>query len=316
MVFSKINIEKIKIFTYNKNMKEYKDTQNHFLHNSISDLSFYSAGFEECKPRHSCGPRFRSYQVIHFVLSGKGEFHINGHVFHLSKGDAFIIPSGKVCYYEADEVDPWCYVWINFAGVNSQMYTYELMNSTEDVFIIHNLNIEKYKNLILQILTLERNKVSRYFKCNSILLDVMSMLFEDMGLDEKKVFKQSFVDEIKYYLDINYPEKIIIKDIAKDFGIHPNYLTKLFHDKFGISPKNYLKNLKLKKAQALLKTTDLSIAVIANSLGFDDQLAFTKTFKKEYSISPSQYRKQAKQMSSLPKTATLSKEDVVQPNDK
>ena len=65
----------------------------------------------------------------------------------------------------------------------------------------------------------------------------------------------------------------------------------MFHDKFDISPKNYLKNLKLKKAQALLKTTDLPISVIADSLGFDDQLAFSKIFKKEYSISPSEYRK-------------------------
>lgn len=275
-------------------MKEYKETQNHFLHNSISDLSFYSAGFEECKPGHSCGPRFRSYQLIHFVLYGKGEFHINGHVFHLSKGDAFIIPSGKVCYYEADSVDPWCYVWINFSGINSQMYTYELINSAEDVFILHNLDVEKYKRPILEILQLDRNSVSRYFKCNSILLDIMSMLFQDMGLEDKKLSKQSIADEVKYYMDINYPEKIVMKDIAKEFGIHPNYLTKLFHDKFDISPKNYLKNLKLKKAQALLKTTDLPISVIADSLGFDDQLAFAKTFKKEYSISPSQYRKQMK----------------------
>ncbi|RGJ97745.1 helix-turn-helix domain-containing protein [Megamonas funiformis] len=48
---------------------------------------------------------------------------------------------------------------------------------------------------------------------------------------------------------------------------------------------------KIKKARSLLITTELSISIIASSLGFDDQLAFLRTFKKEFSISPSMYRK-------------------------
>lgn len=274
-------------------MKDYEKVRNNNLHHSISDLSFYSAGFQKCRPGHSCGPKFRSYQLIHFVLYGKGEFHINGHIFHLSKGDAFIIPSGKVCYYKADDFDPWCYIWINFSGINSHMYAYELMNSIDDVFIIHNLDIDKYKYKIFEVIKLGTNTISKYFKCNSILLDIMSMLFEDLNLDEKKLSNYSIVDDIKHYLDMNYPDKIKMKDVAKEFGIHPNYLTKIFHDKFDISPKNYLKDLKLKKAQSLLKTTDLPISIIADSLGFDDQLAFSRIFKKEFSLSPSEYRKQS-----------------------
>ncbi|MDO4170833.1 MAG: AraC family transcriptional regulator [Lachnospiraceae bacterium] len=272
-------------------MKDYEKIRNNNLHQSISDLSFYSAGFQGCKPNHSYGPKFRSYQLIHFVLYGKGEFHINGHIFHLSKGDAFIIPAGKVCYYKADAKDPWCYIWINYSGINSQMYTYQLMNSIDDVFIIHDLDIDKYKYKIYELFKLNHNTISRYFKCNSILLDIMSMLFEDFNLDEKNLSHTSIADDVKHYLDINYPEKIKMKEIAKEFGIHPNYLTKIFHDKFDISPKNYLKKLKLEKAQSLLKTTDLPISTISDSLGFNDQLAFSRTFKKEFSVSPSEYRK-------------------------
>lgn len=106
--------------------------------------------------------------------------------------------------------------------------------------------------------------------------------------------KSSVVDEIKYYLDINYAEKIKLQDVAKSFGIHPNYLTRIFHEKYGISPKQYLMDLKLKKARRLLTTAELSISVIASSLGFDDQLAFPKIFRKEFDIFPSEYRKQSR----------------------
>ena len=120
------------------------------------------------------------------------------------------------------------------------------------------------------------------------------MLFDDVCFQESSWGKRSIVDEIKYYLDINYAEKIKLRDVAKSFGIHPNYLTRIFHTEYGVSPKQYVMNLKLKKARRLLTTTELSISVIANSLGFDDQLAFSKIFKKKFAVSPSEYRKQSR----------------------
>ena len=79
-------------------MREYKETQHSLQYKSNSDLTFYSAGYEACSPGYSYGPKFRSYQLIHFVLEGSGKLHINEHVFQLSAGDAFLIPSGKISF--------------------------------------------------------------------------------------------------------------------------------------------------------------------------------------------------------------------------
>lgn len=174
------------------------------------------------------------------------------------------------------------------------MYLYQLITSTDDVYIIHGLDTLKYKERIFDIIALQDNSTSSYFQANGILFQVMAMLFNDIDFQESSWGKNSVVDEIKYYLDINYSEKIKLQDVAKSFGIHPNYLTRIFREKYGVSPKQYLLNLKLKKARRLLTTTGLSVSVIANSLGFDDQLAFSKIFKKDFSVSPSEYRKQSR----------------------
>lgn len=275
-------------------MREYKETHHSLMYKSNSDLSLYSAGYEECASGYSYGPKIRSYHLIHFVLHGKGELHINEHIFHLSAGDAFLIPAGKVSYYEASKDDPWCYAWVSFLGINSQMYLYQLMTSTDDVYIIHGLNTLKYKERIFDIIALQDASTSSYFHANGVLFQIMAMLFADIGFQESRWGKNSVVDEIKYYLDINYAEKIKLQDVAKSFGIHPNYLTRIFHEKYGVSPKQYLMDLKLKKARRLLTTTELSVSVISSSLGFDDQLAFSKIFKKELAVSPSEYRKQSR----------------------
>ena len=275
-------------------MKEYKETHHSLMYKSTSDLSLYSAGYEECPSGYGYGPKIRSYHLIHFVLYGKGELHINEHIFQLSAGDAFFIPAGKVSYYQASKEDPWCYAWVSFLGINSQMYLYQLMTSTDDVYIVHGLDNQKYKERIFEIISLQGVSTSRYFQANGILFQIMAMLFDDINFQESNWGKSSVVDEVKFYLDINYAEKIKLQDVAKSFGIHPNYLTRIFHEKYGISPKQYLISLKLKKARRLLTTTELSVSVISSSLGFDDQLAFSKIFKKEFSVSPSEYRKQSR----------------------
>ena len=275
-------------------MKEYKETHHSLMYKSTSDLSLYSAGYEECPSGYGYGPKIRSYHLIHFVLYGKGKLHINEHIFQLSAGDAFFIPAGKVSYYQASKEDPWCYAWVSFLGINSQMYLYQLMTSTDDVYIVHGLDNQKYKERIFEIISLQGVSTSRYFQANGILFQIMAMLFDDINFQESNWGKNSVVDEVKFYLDINYAEKIKLRDVAKSFGIHPNYLTRIFHEKYGISPKQYLISLKLKKARRLLTTTELSVSVISSSLGFDDQLAFSKIFKKEFAVSPSEYRKQSR----------------------
>ncbi|MFQ9120957.1 MAG: helix-turn-helix domain-containing protein [Mediterraneibacter faecis] len=52
--------------------------------------------------------------------------------------------------------------------------------------------------------------------------------------------------------------------------------------------------LKFKKAARLLATTQLPVSIISNSLGFEDQLAFSRTFKKFYNVSPTDYRSHLK----------------------
>ena len=232
-------MEKTNFLYYDRLMIEYKETKHSLVYKANSDLSLYSAGYEECTPGYSYGPTLRSYQLIHFVLNGEGEFRINEHVFHLKAGDAFLIPAGKITYYEA-------------------------------------------------------SLTSHYFEGNSILLHIISMLFSDVDFHEADTNKLSIIDEIKFYFDINYAENLKLKDVADYFGIHQNYLTRAFHEKFGISPKKYLLQLKFKKAARLLATTQLPVSIISNSLGFEDQLAFSRTFKKFYNVSPTDYRSHLK----------------------
>ena len=71
---------------------------------------------EKCQPGHSYGPAVRSYFLLHFVVSGKGRFQTRSGNYDLKKGDVFIIRPYDVNFYQADEKDPWTYIWIGFTS--------------------------------------------------------------------------------------------------------------------------------------------------------------------------------------------------------
>ena len=79
-------------------------------------------------------------------------------------------------------------------------------------------------------------------------------------------------------------------ELAALFGYNTNYFTSLFKSYTNMTPKMYIINAKLKKAVTLRYDMNLSIAEIAEQTGFVNQYYFSTSFKKNYGLSPSQYR--------------------------
>lgn len=272
-------------------MKEYKETSSTTSFKSLSDLTIYNAGYEECEPKYSYGPTIREYHLLHFVLEGKGTLTIDQHDFYIQKGDMFIIPAHKVAYYQADEKQPWCYAWIGYLGINAAKYTHQLQEKASHIYVVHHLHVETYFQIIQKIMTTIGNSTSLYLKTNSLLFSLIANLYEELQIHEASKSASTLSDEVKYYIDLNYPQDIRITDIAKMFHVHPNYLSRIFSKKYEISPKKYILNLKMKKACELLLTSEYPISVIANAIGFTDQLAFSKLFKANIGVSPTTYKK-------------------------
>ena len=273
-------------------MQEFKEHFYSLPLKSLSDLSLYSAGMEDCAPGYHFGPRYRPYQLIHFITRGTGTLSINDVDLRLHQGEAFIIPAGTVSYYEASRNDPWSYAWISFLGIRAEEYSHQLLNMANRPFVLEGLDTTHYAGIIRQILALRGNDTSRYFQSNGLLLQIIGGLFADFQQDAAMPHDSYLAEEIKYYLDTNYGEKIVLAGLARRFNIHPNYLTRIFRQSFGTTPKQYLIERKLQKACQLLISTSLNISTIANSLGFDDALAFSRCFKKKYALSPLAYRQE------------------------
>ena len=101
---------------------------------------------------------------------------------------------------------------------------------------------------------------------------------------------QSKVLKVQNILETKYPLNITIEEICKELYISTYYLTRSFTKYIGISPKQYLIQIRLNNAGNLLKNTSLSIAEIAEKSGFQSPSNFIAYFKKYFGITPKKFR--------------------------
>lgn len=101
------------------------------------------------------------------------------------------------------------------------------------------------------------------------------------------------VKNILSYLNDNYSQHISLDQIAKNMYLSPVYISKIFKEKTGDSPINYLINVRLEKAKEMLEDGTGSVRSIATLVGYDDVYHFSKLFKKHFGVSPMYYRKKS-----------------------
>ncbi len=92
----------------------------------------------------------------------------------------------------------------------------------------------------------------------------------------------------------NFEREISITDIAKYVFLSPSYFTRAFKENTGLSPMQYLLNIRIKRACELLRETDHKVGEIALSVGFSNQQRFNDMFKKQTNMTPMQYRNSSK----------------------
>lgn len=102
--------------------------------------------------------------------------------------------------------------------------------------------------------------------------------------------KGNFVSIMVDYINSHYMEDISTQTLADLCSINSNYAGQLFKQKMNQTFSSYLADFRIKKAEKLLVDTDMPIALVAASVGYQDYFYFAKVFKKLTGSTPSSYR--------------------------
>ncbi|RED64916.1 AraC family transcriptional regulator [Cohnella lupini] len=260
------------------------------------ELSVLFSGEAQTQPLHQMGPAIHDYYLIHTVLSGFGRFIIRGKTYECAKGDTFVIFPGELFSYQADERQPWHYIWTAFVGNSAADLLTSLGITPEQPIIsgcIHPKIADYYRQLhdcfqsdyVLELSNLEACGWIR------LLLHQFGALKRQLEVSEpdRDNAAEHIIKQAVQILSLQYTQAISIEQMSNMLGYHRTHLCKLFKQSTGLSPMQYLLKIRMDRAEYLLSTS-MTIDQVSSSVGFADALYFSKKFRKWKGQSPSEYR--------------------------
>lgn len=261
---------------------------------SQHDLYLCYCGIQQCNPGHRFGPYVRKEFLVHVIVSGKGSYTVNNQTYELKAGDLFMIWPGIDTVYQADNDDPWKYIWFGFNGAKAKSVL-RYAGLSENNPVSHVDDTSPYVDAINGILDACQLTFSNEFKREAYLYSLAAKLGDDLhkyasDSPEYEYSYQTYVNHALDYIENNYFENIRISQIADYIGINRSYLTTCFKKVMDMSPHEYLIDYRIKQAKILLADTSFSINDIASLVGYNDSLSFSKIFKSQTGLSPKKYR--------------------------
>jgi AraC-like DNA-binding protein len=226
----------------------------------------------------------RKLYIVHYVVSGSGYF--NGE--KVEAGQGFLItPNIQESYYPSKK-QPWAFLWFIFDDVAIEKIFREY-NADPKTNIFHFENLEMVKETAKFVMRSTRSKMR-----STELLEIYFHIFNAQSKKNQlsvATSSESYFNFSINYIQSNLHSKITVNKLTELLGISQPYLYSIFKERVGLSPKQYIDELRLEKAKRLLRESALPITQIANSVGFSDVLDFSKFFSTKEKISPSNFRK-------------------------
>ncbi|WP_317970022.1 helix-turn-helix domain-containing protein [Paenibacillus sp. CCS19] len=236
--------------------------------------------------QHKWGPGVRDLYALHYIVSGKGVFETRGSRFQLKAGDSFIIyPDTEILYYPEPH-DPWAYVWLEFKGDEVP----DLLAMTQ--FTRDQPVVAASPRDLASLYPVTPNADARPFERTRAEAQLRLLLshYLEYYPNERTIPAADYAALAKQYIEHHYwKSSLTVSDIVNAVQLERSYLFRLFKDATGMSILNYLTSHRIQRACELLRTSDLSIKSIAYSVGYKDQLYFSRVFKKATSYSPTEY---------------------------
>lgn len=268
-------------------MKDFSETS--------MEITLVHAGKEYCNPYHAVSASRDEY-IIHFILSGEGFYSANGSTWSISHGQMFLIYPDEPVVYCADAVNPWSYVWIGFKGIRVDTIL-KNCGFSRNHLCLSAPHPDEYMNCFDDLFNHEDAGFSNDLYRESVLLKLFSILARHHAAPNRNAVREqsgysdnNYVNHAVDYIGKMYMQGISVSDIADNVGITRSHLNHVFQKELNISIQNFLIDFRMHKSANLLVSTAMSIKEISNQVGYNDQLVFSKAFKKKFGMSPKSYR--------------------------
>lgn len=258
-------------------------------------LTLCNLGEQVCPAGHTYGPAVRSHYLIHYVLSGRGEYLAHGRRHEVVAGQGFLIIPGEITTYRADEQQPWHYVWIGYSGGEAAELTLKAGFSADR--LVFNLPEIEETHEILRAAQ-EDMRTLRLGETSALgaLLRLMARIAQynpAPGGQSGETLSQAYFHKAAWFIEGSLTQGVTVSDVASFVGLCRSQLFRVFREATGMPPQEWIQRARLTHAEELLRERPgLSLVEIALSSGYSSTAQMSAAFKKYRGMTPGEARDQ------------------------
>ena len=250
----------------------------------MQEIDFYVSGINRIIRRacnsqwHTDNIYYKTEYVLVITLSGEATYFINGESVSTKKNDVLLFSPKHLRSGKTDINNPWEFISIIFQ-IEQNDAAQELLS----VPYLHFCSVgDDIRSRFVDAAYSWQGKPPLYsVKCSHI---VLSILYDLVCTMLPHNFTPHFhkIEAAHTFIQANFKKQITVEDLANRLGLSVSYFRKLFRQAYGLSPMQYITNLRIHTARDLLLTGEVNVTEAAQLSGFDDIYYFSKLFKKHY----------------------------------
>ena len=246
----------------------------------------------ECKnvPGTIFDPHWHEHIEIHYILQGEADMGRGQQCIHVKKGDCLISNSSVLHHGVCTHAPYAAYVLIfNMADISRELADKNYIFTT---LIQDNRQIEK---LFVEIFREMDGKKTGYKQMIWALLAELAVYLCRNYVEKTLPMRESLkhrknmerLNTVLFYMESHFSQPISVEQLAEMTCLSEDRFGHLFRESVGLAPRQYLNNIRLRKAMELLKTGEHSVTAVAEAVGFRDYNHFGRLFRKHYGYPPS-----------------------------
>jgi AraC-like DNA-binding protein len=259
------------------------------------------------------------HYALYIVQSGRGVHEISGHPYGITRGDVYLGGPGSVhAYRDCENLEVEVFVFVIQLFQDDEIAALRALSGFRGLFAsrddgnwsTHRLHLppQRWEEIERKVNGVREEIMRSREECAPDAAILARTRFFDFLVtlarwwNEQRTpqtpgavsYRNVELAEVLRFCEAHFREPISVPQLAARMFLSPSRFSEIWKREMGVPPGEYLRRLRLNRAQELLKTTKHSASDIAHDCGFSDATQFSRAFRSAFGITPSDYRKTIK----------------------